>query len=333
MKVIVTQKQLEQIRENTSKKFSCDKCKHSWEIEKKDKYPYLCHMCGYDSAKEKHNYDELENFWKNYKKEEEITEKWSEKYKKSINCNNPKGFSQRAHCQGRKKRLKESKEDELEKYGYDIEGIKTAIKLMSQLSETYGEGIPLNFSLHNYYLKKNDLGYKPVLQLFIDIDNKDGKEFKITQLIRHEISVELLNVLEMLGLYNDERMYPYYNFHFNKRSLTESDNSVGTSKILGRKYNLDTTEEPYKFEIEDNSNNIVSMVIKAPTGNYINIVHVNHVIEDNKDGSKRLVGYLFRGKNGNERLIEPSDIKKILEFVDSEDEKEKTISLIKFEKI
>ena len=29
--------------------------------------------------------------------------KWSEKYKNSINCNNPKGFSQRAHCQGRKK--------------------------------------------------------------------------------------------------------------------------------------------------------------------------------------------------------------------------------------
>lgn len=32
---------------------------------------------------------------------------WSEKYKKSINCNNPKGFSQRAHCQGRKKRMSE----------------------------------------------------------------------------------------------------------------------------------------------------------------------------------------------------------------------------------
>lgn len=35
--------------------------------------------------------------------EEELKEKWSEKYKRSINCNNPKGFSQRAHCQGRKK--------------------------------------------------------------------------------------------------------------------------------------------------------------------------------------------------------------------------------------
>ena len=28
---------------------------------------------------------------------------WSQKYKKSIDCNNPKGFSQKAHCAGRKK--------------------------------------------------------------------------------------------------------------------------------------------------------------------------------------------------------------------------------------
>lgn len=32
-----------------------------------------------------------------------IEEKWSKKYKASINCSNPKGFSQRAHCAGRKK--------------------------------------------------------------------------------------------------------------------------------------------------------------------------------------------------------------------------------------
>jgi len=35
--------------------------------------------------------------------ESNLEEKWSQKYKKSINCSNPKGFSQRAHCQGRKK--------------------------------------------------------------------------------------------------------------------------------------------------------------------------------------------------------------------------------------
>ena len=35
--------------------------------------------------------------------EDYIEEKWSQKYKRSINCAHPKGFSQRAHCQGRKK--------------------------------------------------------------------------------------------------------------------------------------------------------------------------------------------------------------------------------------
>ena len=32
-----------------------------------------------------------------------VSEAWSSKYKKSIDCDNPKGFSQRAHCRGRKK--------------------------------------------------------------------------------------------------------------------------------------------------------------------------------------------------------------------------------------
>jgi hypothetical protein len=44
---------------------------------------------------------------KRYKKlKEEVStlkEKWSTKYKRSINCDRPQGFSQRAHCQGRKK--------------------------------------------------------------------------------------------------------------------------------------------------------------------------------------------------------------------------------------
>lgn len=34
----------------------------------------------------------------------EIVEAWSEKYKRSIDCSKPRGFSQRAHCAGRKKR-------------------------------------------------------------------------------------------------------------------------------------------------------------------------------------------------------------------------------------
>jgi hypothetical protein len=39
----------------------------------------------------------------------EMEEKWSEDYKKSIDCKNPKGFSQKAHCQSKTKK-KETKE-------------------------------------------------------------------------------------------------------------------------------------------------------------------------------------------------------------------------------
>jgi len=51
---------------------------------------------------------------------ENILEKWSNAYKKSINCSRPKGFSQKAHCAGRKKRKKMYKEIEESKYIMDM---------------------------------------------------------------------------------------------------------------------------------------------------------------------------------------------------------------------
>ena len=35
--------------------------------------------------------------------QQDVEEAWSQKYKKSINCSHPKGFSQKAHCAGKKK--------------------------------------------------------------------------------------------------------------------------------------------------------------------------------------------------------------------------------------
>ena len=52
----------------------------------------------YDETLDEEIADWFADKWQN------IFEKWSAKYKKSINCNNPKGFSQRAHCAGRKKK-------------------------------------------------------------------------------------------------------------------------------------------------------------------------------------------------------------------------------------
>ena len=38
-----------------------------------------------------------------YRIPQPVAEGWSQKYKSSINCAHPKGFSQRAHCAGKKK--------------------------------------------------------------------------------------------------------------------------------------------------------------------------------------------------------------------------------------
>jgi hypothetical protein len=66
--------------------------------------------------------------------EDYIEEKWSQKYKSSINCSNPKGFSQRAHCAGRKKKVNESS-------GYSLSGsftpdlTKSKVWLLKELAD------------------------------------------------------------------------------------------------------------------------------------------------------------------------------------------------------
>ena len=70
---------------------------------------------------------------------------WSQKYKKSIDCNNPKGFSQKAHCAGRKKR--ESK--------MDIKGlVKQVVKevvIENQLNVFLEKNVPTDKSKWSYY--------------------------------------------------------------------------------------------------------------------------------------------------------------------------------------
>lgn len=101
MKIIITEKQSKKLH---SREVKCNKCEHEWVVEENDKHPDLCHDCGWDNKKKEYNEKELFNFWKTKTSKEPVDEKWSEKYKRSIDCKNPKGFSQKAHCQGRKKK-------------------------------------------------------------------------------------------------------------------------------------------------------------------------------------------------------------------------------------
>jgi hypothetical protein len=83
------------------------------------------------------------------------TKKWSLKYKRSINCARPRGFSQRAHCQGRNKNEDEQL-DELQflgsectkdcsghRAGYDWSARKGNIQGNSPYSPSFNKGANL----------------------------------------------------------------------------------------------------------------------------------------------------------------------------------------------
>ena len=73
------------------------------------------------------------------------TEAWSEKYKRSINCNNPKGFSQKAHCAGRKK----NEENEIQ-----INDLLNDDATAGDLSSVYTPSIPEIAKKHNISLQQ-----------------------------------------------------------------------------------------------------------------------------------------------------------------------------------
>lgn len=66
---------------------------------------------------------------------DKVDEAWSQDYKDSIDCNNPKGFSQRAHCQGKEKDMKEQKQYTIADYEQGIKDLKALIEKHKKLAD------------------------------------------------------------------------------------------------------------------------------------------------------------------------------------------------------
>ena len=147
-------------------------------------------------------------------KTEEMREAWSQKYKKSIDCNNPKGFSQRAHCQGRKKKMKEHIEEakkltslekfraaaaEREKKHAEIEknrskdgsGLTAAIdRLSKQVNKEEVKLDEISDKLAGDYLKKANtnlikkVGMKPDLYNYLEPKRQKGATRALNRLMK-----------------------------------------------------------------------------------------------------------------------------------------------------
>jgi len=113
--------------------------------------------------------------------------------------------------------VSESKEeDRLKRNGYNIEKIKQALQMLSQVSESVGEFVPLEFKLYGYIFRNGD--FDPVLILYIDVD-KENKVYDTMSSVWHDIGMQLLDIFQMLGIRDEKYMRPKYDFNFNKRSL------------------------------------------------------------------------------------------------------------------
>ena len=86
-----------------------------------------------------------------------LDEKWSAKYKRSINCSNPKGFSQKAHCAGRNKNEAQELSMTSEIY-VDMDGV---------LADFFGDWAKLMGKDH--WTKIDDIS--PALQKIRDTEN------------------------------------------------------------------------------------------------------------------------------------------------------------------
>ena len=109
---------------------------------------------------------------------EEIDEKWSEKYKKSIDCNNPKGFSQKAHCQGRKKKVKEEIEES------EVRDIKLYDLAKQHAKSDSTEKISKIYNILKRQLKKgmkvemeHEMGLKKAKKIAMDHLKEDPKYY------------------------------------------------------------------------------------------------------------------------------------------------------------
>jgi len=122
-------------------------------------------------------------------KKELLSEKWSEKYKRSIDCNNPKGFSQKAHCKGRLKEGEFSKfvGSEFGDEEGNIFSVEEVYEFVEANKEKYFKSnFPISKLIHN--LEWWDKNY--------DINNKEHKR----RMMNSDTSYPLLVVKEKNNL-------------------------------------------------------------------------------------------------------------------------------------
>jgi hypothetical protein len=184
--------------------------------------------------------------------DDQINEKWSRKYKQGIDCSHPKGFSQRAHCAGRRarqagKHTKSSSVSEVELYNDVLKD------LVEDLLEDIGN---------------SHMAMGALKQL-----NNDAKELQ--SMLKPETQLEdwVKSKLNLAGEYLDDVYHHLDHFGPEGRELDENggfyDPERRRTQAMGFRATVDNPQ-PKDMEIEDRASYWIS-----PDGEIIN-ANKNH---------------------------------------------------------
>ena len=168
---------------------------------------------------------ELNTLVKKIESNEDMSEKWSEKYKKSIDCKNPKGFSQKAHCQGKKKKVNESETKDLNLYNLakkhsKVDDSEKISKMYNILVRQLKKGIKVEM--------EHEMGLKKAKKIAMDHLNEDPKYYDKLEKVE---SKEATGSGSAGGFLGPVGFNPQSDFV--KRSFEETPKKVETKEATG----------------------------------------------------------------------------------------------------
>lgn len=230
--------------------------------------------------------------------EDQINEEWSRKYKHDIDCSNPKGFSQRAHCAGRRarrsgKRTKSSSVSEVEIYNDVLKD------LVAELIEDIGN---------------SNMAMGALKQI-----NNDAKELQ--SMLKPETQLEdwVKAKLNLAGEYLDDVYHHLDHFGSDGRKFDENINESDLPSFYKEK------DRRLRLAVRPVISQIAYWV--SPTGELIRVGDHSKWVRDNRDkieGFDPSELYLSAFKNGYIRLVYlPQDHSVELNNYSNEDDTER----------
>ena len=264
--------------------------------------------------------------------ESTVLEKWSKKYKASINCSNPKGFSQKAHCAGKKKKeskvnerpltkdekkdkekyvkgMKKSKGDFEKRYGKDAKAVMyaTATNMakedLDESTNDFDRIEIINKLLADHFpvgdLKKQMLAFQAIpmpemLNAFRELTAQGGKDACARGIVRHFVNALPDHMKDKIDLHEWSKQ------HLNKLLKEYTDLSAEKDNIIKTISGLDATNEQHA--------ELLDRIFKL-----LNSEHIGKTLD--KAFSYPLMDEPFSDKQ-KEKVI--SDVTKIIGALDSD---------------